>query len=153
MKNRIFAVSLLLAALPGLAGCQTTSSTPMTQEQKDALTAATIEFTSTAIVAPVLDNNPGLQPALTALAESLSTLTGTEPITPQKIAVFVDAFSAKWNLDAKARTYVALGIQGAWTIYTVKTGNTSAPIGDPRTQLFLNAFAKGIRDGITLHGG
>lgn len=140
-------LALLACVALALGGC---NSTPLTPEQKDNLTAGTLEFVGTA-VAPVLAKNPQYAPAVQMLADTLGTLSGDTVITPQLIAEWASATGARLHLSPSDTAWLAWFAGGAWSVYATSTGQQSATLSDPRVQRWVAAFRRGILAGLSAY--
>jgi hypothetical protein len=132
----------------GLTGCATSGGAPDRTEVAAAITQPVVKN----LVVPLLNKNPELEPALQAVAAGIDVVFNQGTLTPEQLRSFIDALAVKHpQMDERDKLVIGSAIWDAYTIYTEMTGKTVVEITDPAASALLDAFRKGIVDGIAFY--
>lgn len=139
-----FLLTFLLTVTFG-SGCVSTGVKPQTV---DAI-AAVVQPLAKNVVNAVLAKNPKYDEALLALATGAEAALNGGDLSIQTIRSFVDSLGARYNLDRESKLFIASGIDDVLQFYRRTYAKNVVEATDPNVARVLNAFAAGIRDGVS----
>lgn len=145
---------LLLVALLGFCGCTTTPTAPGTTPPTPAqFAAAVIEPLATGIVPLVLAKNPSYVGAVDAVAVGLPVLLAGVDLTPENITAALTTLNthAHLGMEPEVVSLIATSLAVAVLEYQRAYGVRLALHTAPDVQLVLNAFSRGLINGVAIY--
>lgn len=168
-SSRSFRPRLLLLALTCAVsltgGCTSFASSPQPSQPAATTNGAPPNLTpnqaanlaaGTAIIAKnavpfVLKSHPEYEVAVLAVADVIPTAFGDGAVTFESIRTTLAVIGPKAGLPADAQVLIASALTDGLTLYTQSYGRAVVAATDPNVRAVLTAFAKGLRDGVTLY--
>lgn len=146
----LLVIGLSLCALLGAVGCAGPAATG--GATKAEVTAAITQPVTKNLVVPLLLKNPQLEPALQALASGIELVFNKSTLTPAEIKYFLDALAIEYpQLDDRDKLVIGSAVMDAYTIYTELSGKAVVDVTDPDARQLLEAFRRGVLDGIAFY--